>query len=63
LSRLDAENAREEIRDIVHEIVAIKNVAVSIGEQADLIDDFAMMFLATGPSNLFLAATTLPTSW
>jgi hypothetical protein len=27
LSRLDAENAREEIRDIVHEIVAIKNVA------------------------------------
>jgi hypothetical protein len=29
LSRLDADSAREEIRDIVHEIVAIKNVALS----------------------------------
>jgi pilus assembly protein CpaF len=49
LSRLDAENAREEIRDIVHEIVAIKNVAVSIGEQADLIDDICNDVLGYGP--------------
>jgi hypothetical protein len=49
LSRLDAENAREEIRDIVHEIVAIKNVAVSIGEQEDLIDDICNDVLGYGP--------------
>jgi len=39
LSRLDVEHAREEIRDIVHEIIAIKNVAMSTTEQQDLIDD------------------------
>jgi pilus assembly protein CpaF len=49
LSRLDAENAREEIRDIVHEIVAIKNVAVSTGEQDDLIDDICNDVLGYGP--------------
>jgi pilus assembly protein CpaF len=49
LSRLDAENAREEIRDIVHEIVAIKNVAMSIGEQEDLIDDICNDVLGYGP--------------
>src|SRR5580693_5221391 len=49
LSRLDAENAREEIRDIVHEIVAIKNVAMSIGEQEDLVDDICNDVLGYGP--------------
>ena len=49
LSRLDAENARVEIRDIVHEIVAIKNVAVSTGEQEDLIDDICNDVLGYGP--------------
>jgi pilus assembly protein CpaF len=49
LARLDAENAREEIRDIVHEIVAIKNVAMSIGEQEDLIDDICNDVLGYGP--------------
>jgi len=49
LSRLDAENAREEIRDIVHEIVAIKNVAVSTSEQEDLIDDICNDVLGYGP--------------
>jgi pilus assembly protein CpaF len=49
LSRLDAENAREEIRDIVHEIVTIKNVAMSIGEQEDLIDDICNDVLGYGP--------------
>ncbi|MGH6935327.1 MAG: CpaF family protein [Methylocella sp.] len=49
LSRLDAENAREEIRDIVHEIVVIKNVAMSSGEQEDLIDDICNDVLGYGP--------------
>ncbi|MGC2224697.1 MAG: CpaF family protein [Methylocella sp.] len=49
LARLDAENAREEIRDIVHEIVAIKNVAMSIGEQEDLVDDICNDVLGYGP--------------
>src|ERR1700746_1806624 len=39
LSKLDAEAAREEIRDIVHEIVTIKNLVLSIAEQEDLLDD------------------------
>jgi pilus assembly protein CpaF len=55
LSRLDAENAREEIRDIVHEIVAIKNVAVSTGEQEDLIDDICNDVLGYGPLEPLLA--------
>src|SRR5471030_688580 len=32
LSKLDPESAREEIRDIVHEIVTIKNLVLSIAE-------------------------------
>ena len=39
LSKLDQESAREEIRDIVHEIVTIKNLVLSISEQEDLLDD------------------------
>jgi pilus assembly protein CpaF len=49
LSRLDADSAREEIRDIGHEIVSIKNVALSIGEQQDLIDDICNDVLGYGP--------------
>jgi pilus assembly protein CpaF len=49
LSRLDAENAREEIRDIVHEIIAIKSVAMSTAEQKDLIDDICNDVLGYGP--------------
>jgi pilus assembly protein CpaF len=33
LSKLDPESAREEIRDIVHEIVTIKNLVLSMAEQ------------------------------
>jgi pilus assembly protein CpaF len=36
LARLDADSAREEIRDIVNEIIAIKNVVMSIAEQEEL---------------------------
>jgi pilus assembly protein CpaF len=33
LAKLDAESAREEIRDIVNDIITIKNFAMSISEQ------------------------------
>ena len=33
LSKLDAEGAREEIRDIVNDIIAIKSIVMSISEQ------------------------------
>ena len=39
LAKLDGESAREEIRDIVNEIIAIKNIVMSIAEQEELLDD------------------------
>ena len=39
LARLDADASREEIRDIVNEIIAIKNIVMSISEQEELLDD------------------------
>src|SRR5215204_285435 len=39
LSRLEADAAREEIRDIVNEIIGLKNVVMSIAEQEELLDD------------------------
>jgi pilus assembly protein CpaF len=41
LAKLDADSAREEIRDIVNEIIAIKNIVMSIAEQEDLLDEIA----------------------
>ena len=38
LAQLDQESAREEIRDIVVEIISIKNVVMSITEQETLLD-------------------------
>jgi pilus assembly protein CpaF len=55
LSRLDAENARVEIRDIVQKIIAIKNIAMSIPEQQDLIDDICNDVLGYGPLEPLLA--------
>ena len=49
LSKLDAESAREEIRDIVHEIVSIKNMVLSISEQEDLLEDICNDVLGYGP--------------
>ncbi|MEA2866645.1 MAG: pilus assembly protein CpaF, partial [Bradyrhizobium sp.] len=37
LAKLDGESAREEIRDIVNEIIAIKNIVMSIAEQEELL--------------------------
>src|SRR5215218_7303525 len=39
LSRLEGDAAREEIRDIVNEIIGLKNVVMSIAEQEELLDD------------------------
>src|SRR6185295_10582426 len=49
LSKLDPETAREEIRDIVSEIVAIKNVVMSITEQEELLQDICNDVLGYGP--------------
>jgi pilus assembly protein CpaF len=55
LSKLDAEHAREEIRDIVNEIIAIKNVVMSISEQEDLLEDICNDVLGYGPLEPLLA--------
>jgi len=55
LSKLDSEAAREEIRDIVHEIVTIKNLILSIAEQEDLLDDICNDVLGFGPLEPLLA--------
>ena len=55
LSKLDPEAAREEIRDIVREIVAIKNVVMSIAEQEELLQDICNDVLGYGPLEPLLA--------
>jgi pilus assembly protein CpaF len=55
LSKLDPDSAREEIRDIVHEIVTIKNFVLSIAEQEDLLDDICNDVLGFGPLEPLLA--------
>ena len=55
LSKLDPENAREEIRDIVNEIISIKNVVMSISEQEDLLEDICNDVLGYGPLEPLLA--------
>jgi len=55
LTRLDTESAREEIRDIVNEIIAIKNIVMSISEQEELLDDICNDVLGYGPLEPLLA--------
>ncbi|MCJ2034605.1 CpaF family protein [Methylobacterium sp. J-068] len=55
LSRLDAEAAREEIRDIVSEIIGLKNIVLSIAEQEELLDDICNDVLGYGPLEPLLA--------
>ena len=55
LAQLDAESAREEIRDIVVEIISIKNVVMSISEQEHLLDDICNDVLGYGPLEPLLA--------
>ncbi|HAQ33829.1 MAG TPA: protein kinase [Alphaproteobacteria bacterium] len=55
LAQLDAETAAEEIRDIVTEIISIKNVAMSIAEQEQLLQDICNDVLGYGPLEPLLA--------
>jgi len=55
LGQLDAASAREEIRDIVNEIVSIKNVVMSISEQEELLQDICNDVLGYGPLEPLLA--------
>jgi pilus assembly protein CpaF len=55
LARLDSDSAREEIRDIVNEIIALKNVVLSIAEQEELLDDICNDVLGYGPLEPLLA--------
>lgn len=48
-AQLDPESARDEIRDIVQEIIAIKNVVMSIAEQETLLQDICNDVLGYGP--------------
>ena len=55
LAKLDNESAREEIRDIVNDIITIKNFAMSISEQEELLDDICNDVLGYGPLEPLLA--------
>jgi pilus assembly protein CpaF len=55
LAKLDQEAAREEIRDIVNDIISIKNFAMSISEQEELLDDICNDVLGYGPLEPLLA--------
>ncbi|AYO84986.1 CpaF family protein [Methylobacterium brachiatum] len=55
LARLDAETAREEIRDIVTEIIGLKNIVLSIAEQEELLYDICNDVLGYGPLEPLLA--------
>ena len=49
LAQLDHKQAAEEIRDIVAELVAIKNVSMSVAEQEHLVQDIINDVLGYGP--------------
>src|SRR5690606_29320298 len=55
LAQLDTESAAEEIRDIVNEIISIKNVQMSIAEQESLLQDICNDVLGYGPLEPLLA--------
>jgi pilus assembly protein CpaF len=55
LAKLDPDSAREEIRDIVNDIIAIKNFAMTIAEQEELLEDICNDVLGYGPLEPLLA--------
>jgi pilus assembly protein CpaF len=55
LSQVEKGVAREEIRDIVTEILSIKNVIMSISEQEELLEDICNDVLGYGPLEPLLA--------
>ncbi len=55
LGQLDRDAARDEIRDIVNEIITLKDVAMSIAEQEELLEDICNDVLGYGPLEPLLA--------
>ncbi len=55
LSKLDAASARDELRDVITEILALKSVAMSIAEQEELLEDICNDVLGYGPLEPLLA--------
>ncbi len=55
LSQVEKSVARDEIRDIVTEILSIKNVIMSISEQEELLEDICNDVLGYGPLEPLLA--------
>ena len=55
LATMEIEAAREEIRDIVSEIISLKSIVMSISEQEDLLEDICNDVLGYGPLEPLLA--------
>ncbi|WP_417310592.1 CpaF family protein [Devosia sp.] len=55
LATMEQDAAREEIRDIVAEIIALKSIVMSIAEQEDLLEDICNDVLGYGPLDPLLA--------
>jgi pilus assembly protein CpaF len=55
LAQLDAKGAGDELRDIVAELIAIKNVTMSVAEQERLVQDIIHDVLGYGPLEPLLA--------
>jgi pilus assembly protein CpaF len=55
LATMDQQAAREEIRDIVAEIIGLKSIIMSISEQEDLLEDICNDVLGYGPLEPLLA--------
>ena len=55
LAKLDTDSAREEIRDIINEIIGIKSIVMSISEQEELLEDICNDVLGYGPLEPLLA--------
>jgi len=55
LGQMENEAAREEIRDIVNDIISIKNLAMSIAEQEEILEDICNDVLGYGPLEPLLA--------
>jgi pilus assembly protein CpaF len=55
LAQIDRNAARDEIRDIVNEIIALRDVPISVSEQEELLEDICNDVLGFGPLEPLLA--------
>ncbi|WP_068083320.1 CpaF family protein [Polycladidibacter stylochi] len=55
LSRLNREEARDEIREVVNDIISLKNIVMTIAEQESLLEDICNDVLGYGPLEPLLA--------